>query len=63
MSTNNRLPKNFMMQTTGIETPVISMSFTLSTLEHVAALREVLNKAVIPILKMQETPADTGSAT
>jgi hypothetical protein len=66
MSIGARLPPNFMMQTTGLKDVAVSMSFTLTTLDHVAALKEALDKAVIPILEMREPaeePTDTGSVT
>lgn len=64
MSIRARLPPNFMMQTTGLKDVAVSMSFTLTTLDHVAALKEALEFAVIPMLKMSEPdepPIPTGS--
>jgi hypothetical protein len=63
MSIVGRLPQNFMMEAMGLDATVIKMSFTLTTLEHVAALKEVLDLAVIPMLRDSHQPTDTGSVT
>jgi hypothetical protein len=53
------------MQTTGLKDVAISMSFTLTTLDQVEALKAALEIAVIPMLQMSEPspPTDTGSVT
>ena len=65
MSLGSRLPPNFMMQTTGLKDVAITMSFTLTTLDQVEAIKKALEIAVIPMLEMSEPspPTDTGSVT